>query len=208
MTILRRFAAAVMTLALCLTVAACTQENSPGKTTAPTRPNKPILPGYSDTTPSVNDYTAVYVTVFDDLAILASYPVLKNPNPNADPEKLDPLCPPRELSDGGSILCGDPHEDEFPITRVLITGDLVPKSMAGWFRDMVHLRQIDGLEKIRTHHVTDMNHLFAGCQNLSEIRADGWDVSNVQDMTAIFEGCDAMETKPAWYTAEEEPPLD
>ena len=195
MTILRRFAAAVMTLALCLTVAACTQENSPGKTTAPTRPNKPILPGYSDNTPSVNDYTA-------------GYPVLKNPNPNADPEKLDPLCPPRELSDGGSILCGDPHEDEFPITRVLITGDLVPKSMAGWFRDMVHLRQIDGLEKIRTHHVTDMNHLFAGCQNLSEIRADGWDVSNVQDMTAIFEGCEALAEKPEWYEPEEENPLD
>ena len=208
MTILRRFAAAFMILALCLTAAACAQEKSQSDTTAPTRQNKPILPGYSDKVPSVNDYTAVYVTVFDDLAILASYPVLKNPDPDAAPEKVDPLCPPRELSDGGSILCGDPHEDEVPITRVLITGELVPKSMAGWFRDMVHLRQIDGMEKIRTHHVTDMNHLFAGCQNISEIRADSWDVSNVQDMTAIFEGCDAMETKPVWYVGEMEKSLD
>lgn len=204
----KRFLAAALAFGLCLCMCACNVSDQTRETVTPTRSPKPILPGFGDNTPSVNDYTAVYVTVFDDLAILASYPVLKNPNPDADPEKLDPLCPPRELSDGGSILCGGNHEDECPITRVLITGDLVPKSMAGWFRGMVHLRQIEGLEKIRTHHVTDMNHLFAGCERISEIHADSWDVSNVQDMTAIFEGCNALAVKPEWYQGDAEVSLD
>ena len=196
----KRILAAAAALGLCLAMCACTTEQN-SSTLPPPRSTKPLLPGFNDTTPSANDYTAVYVTVFENLAILASYPVLEF-------QDEEPLCPPRELSDGGTILCGDPHEEEFPITRVLITGELVPKSMAGWFRDMVHLRQIDGLEKVRTHHVTDMSYLFAGCERLSEIRADGWDVSNVQDMTAIFENCMAMEQKPQWYAPDVEVPLD
>lgn len=207
MNYLRKFAAMFIVLALCLSFAACTCEKGPAGT-VPTRPDKPIFSDDTNTDPSPNDYTAVYVTVFDDLAIIASYPVLKNPNPDVEPEKQEPACPPRELSDGGTILCGGDHEDEIPITRVVIVEELVPKSMAGWFRGMVHLKQIAGLEKIRTHHVTDMNHLFSGCERLSEISAEGWDVSNVQDMTAVFEDCKALEVKPKWYVPEEDESLD
>ena len=202
MTFLRKIVSLTAALALCLTMAACAQEDSPGGT-APTRGSKPILPGYTETEPSPNDYTAVYVTVFEDLAILSTYPVLENPDPNVEPEKKAPACDPRELSDGGSILCGGEHEKERPVTRVLITDQLVPKSMAGWFRDMVHLQEITGLEKIRTHHVTDMNHLFAGCARLKEINIDGWDVSAVTDFTGIFDGCQALDSKPSWYIQEE-----
>lgn len=198
MTFLRRFTAVAMALALSLSVSACAQEKS-AREPAPTREDKPILPGFTETEPSPNDYTAVYVTVFEDLAIIATYPVLVNPDPNADPEDLEPECDPRELSDGGSILCGGDHETEHPITRVLIADQLVPKSMAGWFRDMVHLQQITGLEKVLTHHVTDMNHLFAGCGKLAEVNIDAWDVSGVVDFTGIFEGCDALIPKPSWY---------
>lgn len=198
MTFLRRVAAMAAALVLCLTAVACSEQKSP-RGTAPTRENKPILPGFSETDPSPNDYTAVYVTVFEDLAILATYPVLVNPNPDADPEKTEPECDPRELSDGGSILCGGNHETDRPITRVVIADQLVPKSMNGWFRDMVHLQQIDGLEKVLTHHVTDMNHLFAGCGRLTEVNIDAWDVSGVNDFTGIFEGCAALSQLPSWY---------
>lgn len=202
MMILRRMAALIGALALCLTLVACADKESP-REPAPTRQNKPILPGYTETDPSPNDYTAVYVTVFDDLAIIATYPVLKNPDPTVDPEEADPDCAPRELSDGGSILCSGEHEKEHPITRVLITDQIVPKSMDGWFRDMVHLQQIDGLEKVLTHHVTDMNHLFAGCARLKEVNIEGWDVSAVTDFTGIFDGCQALDSKPSWYIQEE-----
>ena len=191
MTFLRRMVAAASALALCLTLAACGSEKSP-REPAPTREDKPILPGFTETTPSPNDYTAAYVTVFEDLAIIATYPVLEW-------GELEMECDPRELSDGGSILCGGDHETEHPITRVLIADQLVPKSMAGWFRDMVHLREITGLEKVLTHHVTDMNHLFAGCRGLAEVNIDAWDVSGVVDFTGIFQGCDALDRKPSWY---------
>lgn len=198
MTFLRKVIAMSCSLALCLTMAACASKKGE-RLPAPSQGGKPILPGTTQTDPSPNDYTAVYVTVFEDLAIIASYPVLQNPNPDADPEKLEPECDPRELSDGGNILCGGAHEQQRPITRVLIADQVVPKSMAGWFRDMVHLQQIDGLEKIRTHHVTDMNHLFAGCGKLAEVNIEAWDVSDVADMTGMFEDCSALFNLPTWY---------
>ena len=200
MVFLKKFITLGAALAMCLTLAACA-ENKP-RDPAPTRDNKPILPGYSETEPSPNDYTAVYVTVFDDVAILATYPVLQNPDPEALPEKVDPACGPRELSRGGSILCGGDHEKERPITKVLIADQLVPRSMAGWFRDMVHLQEIVGLEKILTHHVTDMNHLFAGCGRLAEVNVEAWNVSAVTDFTGIFEGCSALSVLPSWYKLE------
>ena len=71
--------------------------------------------------------------------------------------------------------------------------------MAGWFRDLFHLEEIIGLEKIKTHHVTDMSNLFAGCGKLSELNIDGWDVSNVTDFTNIFKDCDPLSGYPSWY---------
>lgn len=192
MTLFKKTVALTVALVLCLGLSACAQKKTE-RSPAPTQGGKPILPTAAQTEPSSNDYTAAYVTVFADLAIIAAYPVLKY-------GEMEPECDPRELSDGGSILCGGSHEDEHPITRVLITDTIVPKSMSGWFRDMVHLQQIDGLEKVLTHHVTDMNHLFAGCQRLAEVKIDGWDVSNVTDMTGIFEDCTALSQLPSWYT--------
>ena len=183
----------VLAMAVCLCLGACEKKGGNLDDITPSRPGKPILPDTSDQNSSPNDLTAVYVTVFDDLAILASYPVLEY-------QGEEPECAPRELSDGCGILCGGDHEDEVPITRVLITGQLVPRSMSGWFRDMVHLGKIDGLGMVRTQYVTDMNHLFAGCERLSSVEIDGWDVSNVTDMTGIFDGCAALAQLPEWYT--------
>lgn len=78
----------------------------------------------------------------------------------------------------------------------------MPRSMAGWFRNMVHLKEIKGVEKIQTYSVTDMSYLFAGCERLTEVYIDDWDVSSVTDMTGIFEGCRALTVLPAWYQEE------
>jgi hypothetical protein len=198
MMLRRRCVAFSLVLALCLALSACgskQQERIP----VPTQGGKPILPGASQEASSSNDFTAVYVTVFEDTAIIATYPVLKNPDTTVAPEKVDPACPPRELSDGGNILCGGDHETDCPITRVIIADRIVPKSMSGWFRNMGHLQEIRGLEKVLTHHVTDMSYLFAGCCRLHEINIDDWDVSAVVDFTGMFQDCETFLNYPIWY---------
>lgn len=194
MTYIKRAFVVMLTLLLCLSFGACAGE-TPERTTAPSRGSKPILPGFTDTQPSANDYTAVYVSVYGDLAIIAAYPVLEYLGE-------EPECSPRDLSDGG-ILCGGDHEKETPITRVVITGQLVPRTMVGWFRNMVHLETIEGLDNLSTHHVTDMNHLFAGCEKVTELDLDSWNVSNVTDMTGMFDGCAALSELPSWYPLED-----
>lgn len=188
----RKILALVLAVILCVAVAGCTTTSKPSVSIPPN--TKPIIPGFSGSQQAATDFTAVYVSVFEDLAILSSYPVLEL-------EGEEPECTPREISKGGSILCGGEHEREEPIRKVLITADLVPQAMNGWFCNMVHLEQIQGLEKIRTHHVTDMSHLFAGCERLAEVNVDGWNVSKVEDMTGVFEGCAALRKYPVWYDA-------
>lgn len=188
----KKIVALLLAAVMCMALWGCAQEPPATDPVGPTKSNKPILPGYTEQGSSSRDLTAVYVSVFEDLAILASYPVLEF---NGE----EPECPIREISTGGMIRCGGEHEGERPITRVLITGELVPQAMNDWFRNMVHMEQIQGLEKVRTHHVKDMSHLFSGCQGLSEAAVADWDVSAVEDMTGIFDGCTALRELPAWY---------
>lgn len=187
----RKIFAALMAVLLCLTVVGCAEKVDSPNTTDWSKPHKPILPGVTDPDQAA-DHTAVYVTVFEDLAILSAYPVMEY-------DGEEPECDPREISQGGSILCGGEHEREEPIRHVLIIGELVPRAMNDWFRNMVTLQSIEGLEKVRTHHVSDMSHLFAGCQRLSEADVSGWDVSEVEDMTGMFDGCTALADLPQWY---------
>lgn len=191
----RKMIAVLMAAAICLTAAGCATEKPEEAPITITQSNKPIIPGATGQGQNVTELTAVYVSVFENLAILSSYPVLER-------EGEEPECAPREISKGGSILCGGAHEKEHPITHVLIAGTLVPQAMNGWFRNMVHLKSIEGLEKIKTNHVTDMSHLFAGCEKLSEVNIGGWDVSGVVDFTGTFDGCVALAVLPEWYPAE------
>jgi len=191
----RKIIAVLMAAALCLTVAGCTNDKPDEPPITITQSNKPLIPGITGQGQNATELTAVYVSVFENLAILSGYPVLER-------EGEEPECAPREISKGGSILCGGEHEKEHPITHVLIAGSLVPQSMNGWFRNMVHLESIEGLEKIKTDYVTDMSHLFAGCERLSAVGLEGWDVSAVEDFTGTFDGCSAWGTLPLWYPAE------
>jgi surface protein len=188
----KKITALLLAAALCLPFVGCTKEKPHEPPVTVTQSNKPILPGATGQGQNATDLTAVYVSVFEDLAILSSYPMQKQ----GDEE---PACALREISTGGSILCGGAHEKETPITRVLIAGPLVPQAMNDWFRNMVHLEKIEGLEKIRTDHVTNMSHLFAGCERLNTLNIEQWDVSGVTDMTGIFDGCTALEDLPQWY---------
>lgn len=189
--------AALLAAVLCVSFAGCAQKPTATVPSEAAQGKKPILPSATDSGQIAADYTAVYVSVFGDLAILSTYPVLEYGG-----EK--PECDPREISMGGSIRCGGEHEREEPIQRVLIAGELVPRAMNDWFRNLVYLVRIEGIEKVRTHHVTDMSHLFAGCERLAEVNVSGWDVSAVENLTGIFEGCTALVELPTWYAPDEE----
>lgn len=192
----KKMIAALMAVVLCLTAAGCAGQKPEELPITVTQSNKPILPGVTGQGQSVVELTAVYVSVFENVAILSSYPVLER-------EGEEPECALREISSGGGILCGGQHEKEHPITHVLIAGPLAPQAMNDWFRNMVHLESIEGLEKIKTNHVKDMSHLFAGCEKLNEVNIDGWDVSAVEDFTGTFDGCTALSDLPQWYPVDQ-----
>ena len=181
-----------LAILLCLSFTGCEKEKE--ERIPPTRSTDPILNIEGVTPDDGPVYTPVYVTVFGDTAYLATYPKLE------DGEQESPDCPIREISEGGTVSCGGAHEQETPITRVVILEQLHPKSMANWFRNMGALRTIDGLGYLKTENVTDMSYAFTGCFRLVELpAAERWDVSKVEAMTDMFDGCDAMANKPSWY---------
>lgn len=185
--------AAVLGLALC----ACGKEEAP-KPTAPSRPDKPIMTIATQPTQApAKNYTPVYATAFGDTVYLATIPIVAL-------EEQEPSCEVREVSLGGQIHCGEVHqwklETDVEVTRVVIAEELYPQSTADWFRGMATLVTVDGLEKLHTDETTDMSRMFADCAQLASLEeAADWDVSKVEDMTGIFDGCDALAQKPAWY---------
>ena len=147
---------------------------------------------HTSITPQPVTFTPVYASSFGDTIILATVPVDEWNSEESD-------CPPREISHGGRIRCNGEHEDEVPITKVLILDDLIPRVCAGWFRDMSQLETIEGLHKIHTHEVHNMSYMFADCRKLESLDLSSWDVSKVTDMTGMFQNCDSLETLPEWY---------
>ena len=182
----------VLALLLCLSCLGCQSEKP--ERIPPLRSTDPILNIPEPTVPNTEIHTPVYVTVFGDTAYLATYP--REVGDNGE----EPLCPIRMIADGLPISCGGLHEQEIPITRVVIMEEIHPQCTANWFRNMSALRTIKGLSNLRTENVTDMSNMFSGCLRLSELEAEDWDVSNVEDMTDMFKDCNALATKPSWYT--------
>lgn len=194
---MRKIFACLLAALLCLSCCACAAEQ-PQLTdpTLPSRNDKPILPG-ATTAPTVGErYTPVYVTCFEGTALLARVPV------ETWEDFEEPDCPPREISSGGRISCNGEHEREFPITRVVILESIAPQCTAGWFWNLIKLEKIEGIEKLDVQNVTDMNHMFYGCEKLTELEIDNWNVTKVMDMTDMFEGCYDLEELPDWYQQE------
>lgn len=191
MMLMKRIFLCLLAAVLCISALACGKD-SPQSDLPVKLPDQTILPGFDDTTAKPVTYTPVYASAFGDTIILATVPVEEWHSQESD-------CPPREISNGGRVKCNGEHEQEVPITKVLILEDLIPRVCSGWFRDMIHLEKIDGLEKLHTHQVSDMSFMFAGCEKLKELDIDNWDVSKVSDMTNMFQGCHCLEQLPQWY---------
>ena len=189
---MKRVALCLLAAVLCITAFGCGKNNPPQSDPPVERPDHAIMPGFENPDPQPVTYTPVYASAFGDTIILATVPVEEWHSQESD-------CPPREISNGGRVKCNGEHEQEVPITKVLILEDLIPRVCSGWFRDMVQLEKIDGLEKLHTHQVSDMSFMLAGCQELSNLDIDDWDVSNVKDMTDMFKDCRSLTKLPKWY---------
>lgn len=187
-----KIALCLLCAALLITVLGCKDNTNPMQDPPVQNQEQPILPGFQNPTPKPVAYTPVYATAFGDTIILATVPVEEWHSKESD-------CPPREISNGGRIKCNGEHEQEVPITKVMILDDLIPRVCSGWFRDMIHLETIEGLDKLHTHQVSDMSYMFAGCEKLTQLDLSSWDVSKVTDMTATFKNCYSLEQLPDWY---------
>lgn len=189
---LKKLTVFLLAAVLCITAFGCARENPSLPNIPVATPDQAIIPEFTKPTVDPVAYTPVYATAFGDTIILATVPVEEWHSQESD-------CPAREISNGGRVKCNGEHENEVPITKVVILEDVIPRVCSGWFRDMIHLEKIDGLEKIHTHHVSDMSYMFAGCEELTKLDLSSWDVSNVTDTTDMFKDCHSLATLPDWY---------
>lgn len=188
----KKILSCLLALVLCACMFGCgDQTPSVPDVTAPVN-DDPIIPEVNRPTVSTVTYTPVYASAFGDTVILATVPM-------EEWHGLESDCPAREISNGGRIKCNGEHEREVPITKVLILEDLIPRVCSGWFRDMLYLEKVEGTEKLHTHAVTDMSHMFSGCERLTTVDFSSWDVSQVEDMTGMFDDCVALTQLPDWY---------
>ena len=176
----------------CVGLLGCGQKKEPLEP-LPSTEGKEILQSMTQNTAPLVTSTPVHASAFGDTVLLATVPVQEWRGEEAD-------CPPREISNGGRIRCNGDHEDEVPITQVMILEDLIPRVCSGWFRDMDHLEKVVGTEHLHTHLVKDMSNMFTGCTKLTKLDCSSWDVSALENSTDMFEGCKNLENLPQWYT--------
>lgn len=75
------------------------------------------------------------------------------------------------------------------VTNVLFKDITKPAATTCWFFDFCNLVKIDGIENLDTSDVTNMDCMFDGCINLTELDVTGFDTSNVTGMRLMFRSC-------------------
>lgn len=72
--------------------------------------------------------------------------------------------------------------------------DARPNSCYSWFLWNSQLTTIEGLEYFNTSEVTNMSHMFYGCNKLSSLDLRHFNMSNVEKLACMFYGCTNLET--------------
>ena len=70
--------------------------------------------------------------------------------------------------------------------------DVRPTSCLRWFQDFMQLTSIEGLTRLNTSEVTNMNGMFANCIKLTSIDLTGFRTANVTNMEAMFYRCKVL----------------
>lgn len=72
--------------------------------------------------------------------------------------------------------------------------DLIkPLRLSNWFRGLRNLKTITGLSNIDVSNVTDMSYMFEGCGQLISVDALGWNTSKVTNFSRMFYDCRSLE---------------
>ena len=93
-------------------------------------------------------------------------------------------------------------------TRVVFDAsfrDFRPTTTAWWFYNYRALKQIEGLEYLKTSEVKDMRGMFGGCSGLTSLDVSHFNTQKVTDMHYMFSGCSALTTircNTAWQCPE------
>lgn len=69
-----------------------------------------------------------------------------------------------------------------------------PKSCYAWFYQFKALTSVEGLENLNTGEVTNMNSMFYGCEGLTTLDVNSFDVSKVTNTTSMFRSCTNLTT--------------
>ena len=81
------------------------------------------------------------------------------------------------------------------ITKVVFDesfAEFMPTSTAYWFYDCTVLKNIVGIENLKTGDVTDMKWMFFGCSGLANLDVSKFNTSKVTDMTCMFASCSGL----------------
>ena len=76
------------------------------------------------------------------------------------------------------------------LTQIIIDpGVIANQDSQGLFISLSNLQTIQGLENLDTSQVTNMNEMFANCENLTSLDVSHFDTSQVTNMAGMFFGC-------------------
>ena len=77
-------------------------------------------------------------------------------------------------------------------------------STANWFEDCSNLKDIIGIENLRTGNVTDMYSMFYRCSSLTSLDLSSFNTANVTNMSWMFYNCENLKTiyvREGWNTS-------
>jgi bacterial surface protein 26-residue repeat len=101
---------------------------------------------------------------------------------------------------GGGVF--DSNEDYFYpewyqhrdiITKIVIESEIISYGNQSYlFHNLYYVTIIEGLDRIDTSNVTNMRHMFAGMNNLTEINLSNFNTENVNNMSWMFVGMNSL----------------
>ncbi len=81
------------------------------------------------------------------------------------------------------------------VTKVVFESsfsEVRPVDTSYWFNNCSNLTTIIGGSNLNTASVTNMSHMFYGCNVLTNLDVSSWDTGNVTDMSLMFCGCNVL----------------
>ncbi len=109
-----------------------------------------------------------------------------------------------------TVKYGDPGENpkfennvwnfSSPTVRESITAVTIDKSCESYdgtdlnalFSNFTQLETITDIDNLCTDDVEHLNHMFFGCQKLTEVNISAWNTSKVTSMASMFSGCSSL----------------